>query len=618
MRSFFKKISRALRRRPLLALIALLLIVLGALAFFTSRDSAEPKKVSFSEMINLVNSDDSIETLRIDSDRLTVLAGSGEHPKTFSSGYPIGASDAGLDRLLKAAEKNKLQVYSNPLPNRNPGLGARFLNLLPALLIIGLIIFIFLRSGMIPGGKFARPASAPAINFDDVAGCDEAVSEIREIEAYLRDPKGFTRLGAKPPKGLLLHGPPGTGKTLLAKALAGSADVPFFSLSGSNFVEMFAGLGASRVRELFTAAAKVAPAIIFIDELDSLGTRRGSGSDGGSRENDQTLVEFLKQIDGFDASEHPIFVVGATNRIESLDPALVRPGRFDRHVSVDAPDRRGRNDILEIHTRGLPLEAEIKLDRVAVQTAGMTGADLALIVNEATIVATRRQGDEISNRDFDDAYLRVVAGAEKKNRAMSASERERVAIHEAGHAIVQESLPGNDLVHKISIIPRGQSGGQTVSVSREDVYLHSPEDLLNMVAGLLAGRAAEEALLASISSGAADDLRRANLILEKMFCQLGMSKALGMRVSDEQRSNLGDETNRVLDEELRAGLDFQYQRASDLIQARIETVRAVADELLEQETIDRERFLEIYRARSVAEPGRDGDDSSAAGEASSD
>jgi cell division protease FtsH len=559
----------------------------------TKEEPKQPEEVSFSKFEKLI-SEQEVETIRINNADFSVYGGEGEEPKDFRTGYP---GSAGSESLVQLAKKNDVQVYSTPIPEEKVSLISRILNNLFPALLIAILIFIALRMGLI-NSKFAEVSEPHGeISFNDVAGCDEAIEEISEIKEFLANPAKFTRLGARPPKGVLLYGPPGTGKTLLAKALAAEADVPFFSVSGSGFIEIFAGTGSMRVRELFEKANKVAPAIIFVDELDAIGGHRssGGGGDGATRESDQTLNQFLACMDGFDVNEHPVIVVGATNRKESLDTALIRPGRFDRHISVDPPDRKGREQILKIHSRDIPLEENINLDRIALHTSGMTGADLELIINEATVIATRRNADKISMQDLDDAYMRVVAGAEKKNRVMSAKERKRVAVHEAGHAIVKEKLGGSEIVHKISIIPRGNSGGQTVSVSQEDVFLHSPDDLLDMVCGLLAGRAAEETLLNSISSGAQDDLQRANKIVDQMIKQLGMGETLGLMVEiSDNPNNISGSVKQEINKEIKDLLEQQYLKAKQIVESEKVTLEKITETLLQNEIIDRDEFLEIY------------------------
>jgi cell division protease FtsH len=565
-----------------LALLALLAVA-GVGVFFGAQDSEPgPEKVPFSEVLTKVN-EDQVESLEIDNARKSVLAQG--KSQDWQSGIP---SEPELNALIKAAENQEVSVSANPLPDTKPSLLERIGRLIPTLLTIAIIVLIAHYLGVFKS-NFAQEAEIPDdIDFSDVAGVGEAVEELREIETFLKDPGRYERLGASAPRGVLLYGPPGTGKTLLARAMAAEAQVPFYSTSGSSFVEMFAGMGAQRVRSLFARAAKTAPAIIFIDELDAVGMKRSNQpGDSAMREGDQTLVEILKQMDGFNKSDQPVIVIGATNRIDSLDPALVRPGRFDRHISVDAPDRQGRLEILKVHAKNKRIKAD--LGPLATQTAGMTGADLALILNEAALIAARHDSEAITDRHLSDAFLRVVAGAEKQNRAISEEERNRIAVHEAGHAVVRELLDGADQVHKISIIPRGQSGGQTIMVSEQDVFLYSPQDIRNRIAALLAGRAAEKILLGEVSSGAADDLQQATALGESYSTHLGMGQALGLRVADRPSGSDRDRVNKEISELLEA----EYQRALALCQEHRPWIDAIVAVLHDKETIDRDEFLTL-------------------------
>jgi cell division protease FtsH len=436
------------------------------------------------------------------------------------------------------------------------------------------------------------------VTFADVAGVDEAKEELREVVAFLKDPKGHGRLGARMPKGVLLVGPPGTGKTLLAKAVAGEASVPFFSISGSEFVEMFVGVGAARVRDLFEQARAKSPAIIFIDELDALGRARASlpGLGGGHDEKEQTLNQLLVELDGFDPSAG-IVLIAASNRPEILDPALLRAGRFDRQVLVDRPDRAGREAILAVHTRKVKLAPGVKLDQVAALTPGFTGADLANLVNEAALVATRRGGEEILMEDFNAAIERIVAGLEKKNRLLNPREREIVAHHEMGHAIVAAAIPGTDPVHKISIIPRGIGAlGYTIQRPTEDRYLMTREELENKMAVLLGGRAAESVAFGHLSTGAADDLSKATDIARNMVARFGMGTGLGpVTYESEPNGYLGqlggtrrlyaEETAREIDVAVRELVEAAFQRARGVLQKNRPLLEESARALLQRETL---------------------------------
>jgi len=452
------------------------------------------------------------------------------------------------------------------------------------------------------------------VTFRDVAGVDEAKSELQEIVAFLKDPKSFGRLGARIPKGILLVGPPGTGKTLLARAVAGEAGVPFFSISGSEFVEMFVGVGAARVRDLFEQARKAAPCIIFIDELDALGRSRMPGAFGGYDEKEQTLNQLLAELDGFDPTTG-VILIGATNRPEVLDPALLRPGRFDRQVLVDRPERSGRLAILKVHVGKIKLAANVDLDQIAALTVGFTGADLANLVNEAAIVATRRNADAVGLDDFTAAIERIVAGLEKKSRILSPADRRRVAYHEMGHALVASSLPGVDAVHKVSIIPRGVGAlGYTIQRPTEDRFLLGRQDLENRIAVLMGGRASENLIFdGEISTGAADDLQRATEIAFEMVTRYGMDKTLGARTyappaqpflsgSRTERVEAADATEREIDVAVRDIVAVAGVRAGEILQSRRTDLEDGVKLLLAQETLTVDQFPAIRPTHGQAAP----------------
>ncbi|WIT11149.1 ATP-dependent zinc metalloprotease FtsH [Paucibacter sediminis] len=448
------------------------------------------------------------------------------------------------------------------------------------------------------------------VRFDDVAGVDEAKAELRESVDFLRNPKAYGRLGAHMPKGVLLVGPPGTGKTLLARAMAGEAGVPFFSITGSEFVEMFVGVGAARVRDLFEQARASAPCIIFIDELDALGRARGVGPlSGGHDEKEQTLNQLLAEMDGFDASTG-VVILAATNRPEVLDPALLRAGRFDRQVLVDRPDRKGRVDVLRVHLKKVTLSADVDPDAVAALTPGFAGADLANLVNEAALLATRRGAEAVAMQDFTAAVERIVAGLEHRQRVLGEQERRTVAVHEMGHALVAMVLPGSDPVHKISIIPRGVGAlGYTLQRPSEDRYLASRSELCNRLAVLMAGRAAEALLLGEVSTGAADDLVKASDIAHDMVTRYGMSETVGQVVYERQRQRflelpenlaleggLSDATARRIDDAVRALVDEAYGRATALLTARRDLLAQGAERLLAQESLGEEELRPLAEA----------------------
>jgi cell division protease FtsH len=480
----------------------------------------------------------------------------------------------------------------------------------PVFLFIGIWYFFMKRmSGQQPGFMSLGKNKAKiymedevGITFDDAAGVDEAKQELVEIIEFLREPARFTELGGKMPRGVLLVGPPGTGKTLLAKAVAGESHVPFFSLSGSEFVEMFVGLGAARVRDLFVQAKQKAPCIIFIDELDALGKARGFGTMGGHDEREQTLNQLLVELDGFDPTIG-VILMAATNRPEILDPALLRPGRFDRHILVDRPDKKGREEILKVHLKGVTAAKNLDVEQLANMTPGMVGADLANLVNEATLLAVRRNRKKVGMAEFEEAVERVVAGLEKKNRLINQKEREIVAYHEVGHALVALSLPGTDPVHKISIIPRGIAAlGYTMQVPIEDRYLMKKTELQNKIATLLGGRAAEEIIFQDISTGAHNDLAKATDIARSMVKEYGMSGKIGqvyfardrktrfMETGIEGAVEYSEATAEMIDNEVGEILGEQYSRAKEILEARKDVLTSGAELLLEKEKIEGEEL----------------------------
>ena len=496
--------------------------------------------------------------------------------------------------------------------------------ILPALFFVGIWMFAIRRMGQGGLGGLMQIGKSRAkiyvekqtkVTFADVAGVDEAKDELVEIVNFLKDPRTYGRLGGRPPKGVLLVGPPGTGKTLLARAVAGEAGVPFFSISGSEFVEMFVGVGAARVRDLFEQARQHAPAIIFIDELDALGRARGPFSTGGQDEKDQTLNQLLAELDGFDPSSG-LVLLAATNRPEILDPALLRAGRFDRQVLVDRPDKRGREQILAVHLKKVAtLGADVKPEQIAALTPGFTGADLANLVNEATLLATRRNAEAVTMTDFTMAIERIVAGLEKRNRLLNPLERRVVAYHELGHAMVALALPGTDSVHKVSIIPHGIGAlGYTIQRPTEDRYLMTRAELENKMAGLLGGRASEQLVFHEISTGAADDLARATDIARAMVLRYGMSEALGNVTYDRERSpflqpnvplpqerNYSDETAEAVDRAVRQLVDGAFDRAFGILQQNRALLDRTAAALLESETLE-EPAIERLKREIVAAP----------------
>jgi cell division protease FtsH len=524
----------------------------------------------------------------------------------YSTGFPPDAGKSITTRLEHAGVNTKVEGTGGS------SLFSILTYILPFILFFG--FWFFLVNQMQGGGSrvmsFGKSRAkrmsvdAPKITFRDVAGVDEAVQELQEIKDFLENPKRFQALGARIPKGVLLYGPPGTGKTLLARAVAGEAGVPFFSISGSDFVEMFVGVGASRVRDLFEQAKQNSPCIIFMDEIDAVGRHRGAGMGGGHDEREQTLNQLLVEMDGFEMKDN-IILIAATNRPDILDPALLRPGRFDRQVVVDRPDRKGRKHILEVHTRGKPLAKQIDLDALAGQTPGFTGADLANLINEAALLTARTGEREITMKELEEGIMRVIAGPEKKSRVMSEKERLITAYHELGHAIVGHMLPNCDPVHKVSIISRGQALGYTISLPTEDKFLTTRAELTDTLAMTLGGRAAEEIVFSEITTGASNDLEKVTETAKQMVMRFGMSERLGPRVFGHDRSmpflgrefsaepDYSDEIAREIDDEIRRVVEEAHQAAKDILTENREALERVSKILLARETIDAEQFVAL-------------------------
>jgi cell division protease FtsH len=504
--------------------------------------------------------------------------------------------------------------------------GSALTFLLPFILIIGFWIFIMnqMQGGgskvMSFGKSRARRVSpdAPKVTFRDVAGVDEAVEELQEIKEFLENPKKFQQLGARIPKGVLLYGPPGTGKTLLARAVAGEAGVPFFSISGSDFVEMFVGVGASRVRDLFDQAKQHSPCIIFVDEIDAVGRHRGAGLGGGHDEREQTLNQLLVEMDGFEMKDN-IILIAATNRPDILDPALLRPGRFDRQIVVDRPDRAGRKKILEVHTRGKPILKDVDVDALAAQTPGFTGADLANLVNEAALLAARHGRKVIDTNELEEGIMRVIAGPEKKSRLISEKEKAVTAYHEMGHAMVGHFLENTDPVHKISVVSRGQALGYTISLPTEDKFLTTKAELEDSLAMTLGGRAAEEVVFGEITTGAANDLEKSTTVAKQMVMRYGMSEELGPRVLGHnqampflgrefsQEPDYSEEVARQIDAEIRRIIEEAHERARQILRDHRDQLDRIATILIQRETIEREEFEALLDGVPEDEVFRDKD-----------
>jgi cell division protease FtsH len=586
------------------------ILIVVILAFFAQQLISSPNKKKdpgfgvFTTQLN-TGAIKSVEMRNRSNELLVTLRNDkGQYEIGFASAY----GDTLTSQLLKAEQDHKIQSFDIK-GTRTNGWISMLTYVLPFLLFIG--FWIFLMNQMQGGGSkvmsFGKSKAkrmsvdAPKITFRDVAGADEAVEELHEIKEFLENPKKFQALGARIPKGVLLFGPPGTGKTLLARAVAGEAGVPFFSISGSDFVEMFVGVGASRVRDLFEQAKQNSPCIIFMDEIDAVGRHRGAGMGGGHDEREQTLNQLLVEMDGFTMTDN-IILIAATNRPDILDPALLRPGRFDRQIVVDRPDRKGRAKILEVHTRGKPLAKEINVDDLAGQTPGFTGADLANLVNEAALLAARTGKREITQHELEEGIMRVIAGPEKKTRVMSEKERRITAFHEMGHAIVGHYLEHSDPVHKISVIGRGQALGYTISMPQEDRFLTTRAELTDSMAMTLGGRAAEEIVFSEITTGASNDLEKVTTTAKNMVMRYGMSERLGPRVfgHDHSQPFLGrefgsepdysDEIAREIDDEIRRVVEGAHQRARDILTEHRETLDTVSEILIRRETIEKAEF----------------------------
>ena len=561
------------------------------------------RKISFSEFISQIESGSVLE-VTIRGSQIHVVSDTNGSFQTQAPNYPA---------LFEILDRHQVRVRVEPTDQTN--LFMAILNSwLPMILIIGIWLF-FMRK--VQGGgnnamgfgkirsRITNTEDNP-IKFEDVQGIDESREELEEIVDFLKDPGKFERLGGEIPRGVLLMGEPGTGKTLLAKAIAGEAAVPFFSISGSDFVEMFVGVGASRVRDMFAQGKKHAPCIIFIDEIDAVGRSRGAGLGGGNDEREQTLNQLLVEMDGFEVNEG-IIVIAATNRPDVLDPALLRPGRFDRHVVVPTPDIKGRENILKTHSKNIKLNKEVNLNTIARGTPGFTGADLANLVNEAALWAARQDKDAVENEDFEYARDKVMMGAERRSLIISDEEKETTAYHEVGHALVAASIEEVDPVHKVSIIPRGRALGVTMLLPEEDRHSHNKRGLLGQIAMTMGGRAAEHLVFKRFTTGASDDLKRATELARKMVCQWGMSEKLGPLTYTEdaghvflgrdlqQHKEFSNESMRMIDEEVLEILNSSYERAKKILKTNRKVLESLAKTLLEKETIDGDQVLQAMQ-----------------------
>jgi cell division protease FtsH len=589
------------------------ILIVVVLAFFAQRflgqNESKPKP-NFGQFLEQIDNNQ-VKSVTINTRDNTLDVTEADGKTKYETGYP----DNYEPNLIDTLQKHNVQTSV-----KGKG-GSNWLSLLTYILpfVLLLAFWIFLMNSVQGGGSrvmsFGKSRAkrlsvdSPKVTFRDVAGVDEAVEELHEIKEFLENPKKFQALGARIPKGVLLYGPPGTGKTLLARAVAGEAGVPFFSISGSDFVEMFVGVGASRVRDLFEQAKQNSPCIIFMDEIDAVGRHRGAGLGGGHDEREQTLNQLLVEMDGFEMKDN-IILIAATNRPDILDPALLRPGRFDRQVVVDRPDRKGRIRILEVHTRGKPLAREIDLDNLAGQTPGFTGADLANLVNEAALLAARESKREITQHELEEGIMRVIAGPEKKTRVMGEKERLVTAYHEMGHAMVAHFLEHTDPVHKISIISRGQALGYTISLPTEDKFLTTRAELSDTLAMTLGGRASEEIVFSEITTGAANDLEKVTATAKQMVMRFGMSEKLGPRTfgHDQSQPFLGrefsatadysEEIAREIDDEIRRIVEEAHQTARGVLTERREHLDKLSKLLLEHETIEREQFEALLAGKS--------------------
>lgn len=593
------------------------LVIIGVLVLvfsnFESRN--KPDVMNYSQFITAVDAGQ-VKTVKIDAEQITGEKANGSQ---FETVRPAVIDESLMPKLTAKA------VEIEGTPTRRQGLLMQLLIASFPILLIILIFMFFMRNmqGGGAGGKggpmsFGKSKAKMLtddqikLGFADVAGCDEAKQEVTEIVEFLRDPAKFKRLGAQIPRGVLMVGPPGTGKTLLAKAIAGEAKVPFFSISGSDFVEMFVGVGASRVRDMFEQAKRHAPCIIFIDEIDAVGRHRGSGMGGGNDEREQTLNQMLVEMDGFEGSEG-VIVIAATNRADVLDKALLRPGRFDRQVAVGLPDMKGREQILDVHMKKLPSVTEVKTDVLARGTPGFSGADLANLVNEAALFAARRNKSTVDMNDFEDAKDKIFMGPERKSMVLRDEERRATAYHEAGHALVAELLPNTDPVHKVTIMPRGWALGLTWQLPEHDRISHYKDKMLNEISILFGGRIAEEVFINQQSTGASNDFERATKMARAMVTKFGMSDAMGVMVYEDNTEDGGyfgkmgsrtisEATLQKVDQEVRRILETQYDVARELIEANKDKAEAMVKALMDWETIDRDQIRDIMEDREPRPP----------------
>ena len=593
MNRFFKNVTFYL----------LIIIVAIWMIDYYSASTVSKTDITYSAFMKHVQQDEVKQVTIVDN----VISGKLKDGKDFST---VAPSDDSLIPTLRARD---IEIKAE-LPPQPPWWTTILSSLLPMLLIVG-IWFMLMQQSQGGGGRVMNFGKSRArrydednikITFKDVAGADEAKQELEEVVEFLKHPKKYNDLGAKIPKGVLLYGPPGTGKTLLAKAVAGEAGVPFFSISGSDFVEMFVGVGASRVRDLFEQAKKGAPCIVFIDEIDAVGRQRGAGLGGGHDEREQTLHQLLGEMDGFGANEG-IIMIAATNRPDILDPALLRPGRFDRQIVVDRPDIKGRQEILKVHVKGKPISPEVELGVIARRTPGFTGADLSNLVNEAALMAARKNKNKIDMPEMEEAAERVIMGPERRSRVISDKEKRLTAYHEGGHTLVGMLLDNTDPVHKVTIIPRGRAGGYTLSLPKEDRYYATRSEMLDELKVLLGGRVAEALVLKEISSGASNDLQRATSLARQMICEYGMSPELGPMTFGHRQDQVflgrdigrdkdySEEVAAKIDKEIRKFIDEAYQKTESLLNENMDKLHLIADALIERETLEGEEIDQLMK-----------------------
>jgi len=596
--------------------VYILIVLLGLWMFllFANR-GPQGKPLTFSQFQTAVDAGNVKTATFLEGEQK--IAGEFTDGSTYSVAYPLASQET----LAKDMQAHGVEVSADP--QKGSALLGFLFQLIPVILIVGAFIFIMNQSQG-GGGRVMQFGKArakqvtkdqPKTTFADVAGVDEAIEELQEVKDYLQNPAKFQAMGAKIPKGVLLFGPPGAGKTLLARAVAGEAGVPFFSISGSDFVEMFVGVGAARVRDLFEQAKTSAPAIVFIDEIDAVGRHRGAGLGGGHDEREQTLNQLLVEMDGFD-QRTAVILMAATNRPDILDPALLRPGRFDRHITVDRPDLEGRKAILKVHARGKPFDDTIDLAVVARRTPGFTGADLANVINEAALLAARWNKKAIGSKEIEEAIDRVMAGPERKSRVMSDREKRIIAYHEGGHALVAHILPNTDPVHKISVIARGQALGYTLTLPEEDKFLMTREELIDELTMLLGGRVAEELIVGDITTGASNDIERATKVARQMVTEYGMSDTIGPLTLGQKQHEvfLGRDFNSQpdysehvafeIDSEVRRMIDEAHDEALEILQEHRAKLDELAGRLIERETIEREE-VEAFLSDIPKRPQRD-------------